>query len=469
MQEALAAEVLFLIGAAIVFSFIGAAILRRLGIPQTLGFMIVGIILGLLGIANEDLVHSLRLIVSLALGLIGYNIGHELRSDELKGRIGKLSFIVLVEASAAFLVVSVFTYAVVQQWHIALILGALASATAPAATADVVWEHGTQGELSSSLMYVLAADDIAAVILTNSAIAYALWVFIPNTTTLLEVLLVPIMKIGIAAILGAGFAGVFLRFVNRERDRGKLLELELGMVIFLIGMCLVLGVSEIFACIMFGFFVAHYIDEDKEPIPVLVERIMSPIVMIFFVLVGARMAHLLTVASILFPILITAALYLTGRTVAKYFGARIGATIVVESEKMKKYLGSSLFCQAGVALGLSFIVEETFVALGGEIAAVGELVLGVVAVSTIVLEAVGPMAVKYSLRKAGELPEGETYLEPHEITTIARCGIDFINCKQIELLCKDCPHCEEIENGEPEVETEREAKIDDPSKEWFAD
>jgi Kef-type K+ transport system membrane component KefB len=464
LQEAIASEILFLIGAAIVFSFAGAAIMRKVGIPQTLGFMLVGILLGLFGIASEELVHSLRLIVSLALGLIGYNIGHELSHDKLEGRIRKLAIIVVFEATAAFLLVSIVTYLVVQQWHISLLLGALASATAPAATADVVWEHGCEGELSSSLMFVLAADDIAAVILTNSAMAYALWIFIPDSTTLMEVILVPMVGIGVAALLGCVFGYVFLKFVNRERDRGKLLELELGLIIFLIGLSLILGVSEIFSCIVFGFLVGKYIDPDKEPVPVLVQRIMSPIVMIFFVLVGARMAHLLTLESTLIMIFTTAILYLGGRTVAKYVGTRIGAMVVGESETIRKYLGSSLFCQAGVALGLSFLVEETLVSLGGEAASMGALILGVVAVSTIVLEAVGPIAVKHSLRQAGELPEGEVYLEPHEITTIARCGVDFTNCKEIEQLCKDCPHCEDIETSEDFDDTQPE----ESSEEWFA-
>lgn len=427
--------------------------------------MLVGILLGMLGVANEDLVHSLRLIVSLALGLIGYNIGHELSHDKLEGRIRKLAIIVVFEATAAFLLVSIVTFLIVQQWHVSLLLGALASATAPAATADVVWEHGTQGALSSSLMFVLAADDIAAVILTNSAMAYALWIFVPDTTTLIQVILSPMVGIGAAALLGCIFGFVFPKIVNRERDRGKLLELELGLVIFLIGLSLVFGVSEIFSCIVFGFLVGKYIDPDKEPVPVLVQRIMSPIVMIFFVLVGARMAHLLTFESTLTLIFATAILYLGSRTVAKYFGARIGATIVGESETIRRYLGSSLLCQAGVALGLSFLVEETLVSLGGEAASVGTLILGVVAVSTIVLEAVGPVAVKRSLRMAGELPEGEVFLEPHEITTIARCGVDFINCKQIEQLCKDCPHCDDMVTSEDFDDTQSE----EPSEGWFAD
>ncbi|MFW9799990.1 MAG: hypothetical protein ACFFD9_06120, partial [Candidatus Thorarchaeota archaeon] len=124
-----------------------------------------------------------------------------------------------------------------------------------------------------------------------------------------------------------------------------------------------------------------------------------------------------------------------------------------------------LFCQAGVALGLSFLVEETLVALGGAAATAGSLVLGVVAVSTIVLEALGPMAVKRSLKQAGELPEIGVYLEPHEITTIARCGVDFKDCKEIEKFCRDCPQHPDEEPSEAFTDSAKEQD----TTEWFAD
>jgi hypothetical protein len=191
--------------------------------------------------------------------------------------------------------------------------------------------------------------------------------------------------------------------------------LELGMVILLIGVALVVDFSEIFACMVFGYVVGKYISEDLEPVPVMLEKIMSPVIMIFFVLVGARMTQLLTTTSTLLLVIVTAAVYLIGRTVAKYVGALAGATAVGAEANIKNYLGTCLFCQAGVALGLSFIIEERFVALGGEAATIGALVLGVVAVSTMVLEAVGPLAVKQSLRKAGELPVMPSIL-PESVT-----------------------------------------------------
>ncbi|MFW9810376.1 MAG: cation:proton antiporter [Candidatus Thorarchaeota archaeon] len=425
---------LLTVGAALVLAYIGAYILKRLGIPQTLGFMLAGVVLGLTTILTEQAIHDLRFFVALALGLIGYNIGHELSSPNLTGpRMRRLLIIVLIEATAAFLVVTFLTLSILSSVGFpnalptAILFGAVASATAPAATADVVWECECEGPVTSSLMFVLAADDIAAVILTNSAIAFALWVFVPDSIAFSSVIFEPVIGIFGSVMFGALFGLIFIYPVNRERDRGKLLELEIGMVILLIGlieainmylesMGFLIKISDIFAAMVFGYLVRSRIGHDKEQVPEMLERVMSPVVMIFFVMVGGRMAQLLTTSETLLLIAITAALYLGGRTIAKYFGASIGGRIVNEVPEIQKYLGGCLLCQAGVALGLSFIIEETFVALGGDAQTMGILILGVVAVSTMILEMVGPLAVKMSLRAAGELPVDHDAFEPHEIT-----------------------------------------------------
>jgi Kef-type K+ transport system membrane component KefB len=425
---------LLIIGAALVLAYIGAHILKRLGIPQTLGFMLAGVFLGLTSLLTEQGIHELQFFVALALGLIGYNIGHELSNPNLtRTRIRRLALIVIVEATAAFAVVSFLTFMILSSvgfshaFATAILFGAVASATAPAATADVVWECECEGPVTSSLMFVLAADDIAAVILTNSTIAFALWVYVPDSISLASVMFEPIIGIFGSVFFGIIFGLVFLYPVNNEGDRGKLLELEIGMVILLIGFIEALNwylgsrgfliqVSDIFAAMVFGYVVRSRINSDKEEVPELLERVMAPIVMIFFVMVGARMAQLLTTSESLLLIAVTAALYLGGRTIAKYLGASIGGRIVHEVSQVQKYLGGCLLCQAGVALGLSFIIEETFVALGGDAEIMGMLILGVVAISTMILEMIGPMAVKMSLKAAGELPADEDAFDPHDLS-----------------------------------------------------
>jgi Kef-type K+ transport system membrane component KefB len=425
---------LLTIGAALVLAYIGAFILKRLGIPQTLGFMLAGVLLGLTQILTEQGIEDLRFFVALALGLIGYNIGHELSNPNLsRNRIRKLLLVVIIEATAAFAVVSILTYFLLSAIGVplplptAILFGAVASATAPAATADVVWECDCEGPVTSSLMFVLAADDIAAVILTNTAIAFALWSIDSASITITSVMLEPVIGILGSVVLGilAGF--LFLYPVNKEKDRGKLLELEIGMVILLIGVIQVINgyldsiglhihISDIFAAMVFGYIVRSRINKDKDQIPELLERLMAPVVMIFFVMVGARMAQLLTTSETLLLIILTATLYLGGRTIAKYFGAALGARIANEVPAIQKYIGGCLLCQAGVALGLSFIIEETFLASSSvEAQTMGMLILGVVALSTMILEMVGPLAVKKSLGAAGELPDNGPLFEPNEV------------------------------------------------------
>ena len=193
---------LLTIGAALVLAYTGAYILKKLGIPQTFGFMLAGVVLGLTNLLTEQTIADIRFFVALALGLIGYNIGHELSNPNLRGgRMRRLVIVVILESMAAFILVTILTYLILSLTGFpyalptAILFGAVASATAPAATADVVWECNFEGPLTSSLMFVLAADDIVAVILTNSAIAFALWIYLPGIFTLSTVLIEPIVGI----------------------------------------------------------------------------------------------------------------------------------------------------------------------------------------------------------------------------------------------------------------------------------
>ncbi|MFW9910514.1 MAG: cation:proton antiporter [Candidatus Thorarchaeota archaeon] len=406
------AEILFIIGMGLVIAFIGAKVLNRLGIPQLIGFMLAGIVLGTLGIVDDTLLESLSPIISLALGLIGYNIGLELRRDVFSGRLRRLTLIVIFEATAAFWIVTLLIYLVTQQLYVALMLGALSSATAPAATADVIWENKCRGPVTDSVMYILAADDLIAVILTNSAIAYALFVLDPVNNPMQTVIMTPLIMLTGSTVLGVIFGVAFIQFVNRENDRARLIELELGLIILLVGLVDVLGFNDIFAAIVFGFIVSNYVRKERREIPQVLEIIMSPVVMLFFVIIGARMDLGLFMGAAGLFVIFLASLYLIGRTFGKLAGVFIAARITKSEEAVKKYLGSCLMCQAGVALGLSYIIESQFLGLGGEAAYYGVLILSVVGASTMVLELLGPISVKWGLTKAGEIDQDGVCVYP---------------------------------------------------------
>ncbi|MFW9926979.1 MAG: cation:proton antiporter, partial [Candidatus Thorarchaeota archaeon] len=356
----------------------------------------------------------LGIVVSLALGLIGYNIGLELKFDIFRNRVKKLALIVFFEATAAFWLVTLLTLWISGELYLAIIFGALASATAPAATADVIWEYKCKGPVTESVMFVLALDDLVAVILTNAAFAYALLILAPATNSILAVILNPLIMIIGSSIIGGLFGFAYVQVVNREDDRARLVELELGLIILLVGLVHVLGLSDIFAAIIFGLVLNNFIDKKKAEVPQMLEIIMSPVVMLFFVIIGANMHLELFIGEQAILVVSLAIVYLVGRTIGKLSGSYVSAAITNSEKTVKKYLGTCLMCQAGVALGLSFMIEEEFIALGGAAADAGVIILSVVGLSTMVLELVGPLVVKWGLRQAGELGEDATCFVPTE-------------------------------------------------------
>lgn len=407
-------EVFLVVGAGLTLAFIGAAIMKKVGFPQIVGFMLAGVVLRYSGIVGPETFEPLGIVVSLALGLIGYNIGLELKFDTFRGRVKKLTLIVLFEATAAFWLVTLLTLWLSGELYLAIIFGALASATAPAATADVIWEYKCKGPVTESVMFVLALDDLVAVILTNGALAYALLILAPATNSILAVLLNPLIMIAGSSIIGGLFGFAYVQVVNREDDRARLVELELGLIILLVGLVHVIGLSDIFAAIIFGLVLNNFIDKKKAEVPQMLEIIMSPVVMLFFVIIGANMHLELFIGEQAILVVSLAIVYLVGRTIGKLSGSYVSAAITNSEETVKKYLGTCLMCQAGVALGLSFIIEEEFIALGGAAADAGIIILSVVGLSTMVLELFGPLVVKWGLRQAGELGEDATCFVPTE-------------------------------------------------------
>ncbi len=395
-------HVLIVIGTGLALAFIASKIFKKFGIPQVVGFMVAGILLRAVGVMTSEVIEPLTVIVTLALGLIGYNIGLELKIKVFRGKLKKLFFIVVFEATAAFWLVTLLTYAFTQQLHLSLLLGSVASATAPAATADVIWEHECRGPLSESLMFILAMDDVIAVILTNSAIAYALFVLVPGTEVI-TLLINPLIIILGSLLFGGLFGIVFVKFMKYETKRSVLVELELALIVLLVGVVDFLNMSDILAAVVFGFVVGNRVPEEKQQAPHMLEVIMSPIVMLFFVLVGAKTDLGIFISSLGGVVLFLVLIYLAGRTLGKILGTRLSAAIVNCETPVKKYLGTSLLSQAGVALGLGIIIETKFVALGGEAAIIGIIILNVVAISTIFLELIGPIAAKWSLCRAGEI------------------------------------------------------------------
>jgi Kef-type K+ transport system membrane component KefB len=404
LQAAFNPVTLFLVGAALVLAFIGAKLMKRFGIPQILGFMIAGLVLGVTGVLDQATRLTLFPLVDLALGLIGYNIGVELRKEVFSGQTRRMSIILLTESILTFAVVTFLANLVIGQLHIAIVFGALASATDPASTVMVIWERKCKGNLTDTLMFVLAMDDVIAILLANVSISIAvLFYSAPGTITVLDMVLVSVYEVAASSTAGAILGAAMVYFINREDDRRQLLELELGVIILLVGLMTYLHLSSILSCMVFGFIVGNYVHPDKDPVSHTLHVVMSPIVMIFFVIVGASI-DFSVLANV--TVIILAALYVLGRTFSKYFGAYGGAKITETPPLTTRYLGLCLMSQAGVAVGLSLVVEQSLISIGqADAVYYGVLILNVLVLTTMILQIFGPIAASEGLKRAGEYPE----------------------------------------------------------------
>ncbi|MCK5342765.1 MAG: cation:proton antiporter, partial [Candidatus Heimdallarchaeota archaeon] len=414
---------------------LGSDALKKLKIPVILGFILMGIVAGIVlrpfGLFQEHYASITNVVVAVALGFIGFHLGSEINWNTLKSMSSKVFIILLFEAFITFILVTLLVLAITQELYLALLFGALASATAPAGTAAVFWEFDCKGPLTSTTMIILALDDIFAIVLTDFAIDYASIHLAGIKFDLFNLFVPMLIDISFSICLGLIAGILFSIALNREEEHGEYVNLVIGAVLVCIGISGFLEISYILSTMVFGITIASltqkpeidlqkramisemfgssaegiigkidhkYLKESSnEPHQIFHEvyKIGSPIIALFFVLIGINL-DITTLAQIGFLGL----LYLIGRTVAKSIGAYIGAVVVKAEENVRNYLGPCLYSQAGVALGLAVLISDKLAALG--VPETGLLVLNTITATTIVFQIFGPLAIKWAVQRSGE-------------------------------------------------------------------
>ena len=224
---------LLIVGLMAVLGFIGARLSDRIKMPWVVGYILVGVIVGTsgFGIISEEVVEALNTISLFALALIGFTIGGELQLRELKELGKSITVITIFESGAAFLLVTGTIFLVTRSLPIAIVFGALASATAPAATVDVLWQYRSRGPLTTTLFGVVGLDDAAALIIYAFASSATKALLSTEGFQLGPALSGPLLEIGGSLLLGA-IGGVMLHYALRMvRDKGQRLIIVLGMIV----------------------------------------------------------------------------------------------------------------------------------------------------------------------------------------------------------------------------------------------
>ena len=390
---------------------------KKVGLPAVTAYLVAGVLigpyaLGQIGIgfhegANAPETYSL--LCDLALGFIAFAIGNEFRLSQLK-KIGKQATVIgIAQAIFTTIVVDIALIALsfalpdgVFPLPAAIILGAVATATAPAATLMVVRQYKAKGPVTDILLPVVALDD--AVGLVVFAVSFGVAGAIDTgTVDLISMIVNPLLEVVCSLALGALMGALFTLCEKLFHSRSKRMAVSVTFVMLTVSLASLkftigdihIGFSSLLTCMMLGTVFCNICDFSEELME-RADRWTAPLLVLFFVISGAELK--LSVFSNWLFVLIGVA-YIVARSLGKYYGARLSAKATNCDENIVKYLGITLLPQAGVALGMA----SQALAFGGE---VGTLVQSITLFSVLIYELVGPYLTKVALIKAGDIHLG---------------------------------------------------------------
>ena len=412
---------IYLIGLAV--AMVGGLMLSRLTrlihLPAVTAYLVAGLLLGPfcvgalqvqgLGFNSLHQVETMKIVSQTALGFIAFSMGNEFRLKQLKA-MGKSAIIIgILQAVITTIVVDIALIAL----HLcfptmisipcAITLGAIASATAPAATMMVVRQYKADGPMTRLLMLVVAIDDAVGLLLfsVSFGIANAL---ASGAVSILAVVVEPIVEIVLSLVLGAAMGWLLHRVEKFFHSRSKRMTISIAFVMLTVGLSMITfkvgpvncGFSLLLVCMMTGTIFCNVCPTSEE----LMERVENwtmPLNVLFFVLSGAEL-DLNVLAQ---PVtLIVGVVYIIARSLGKYYGAASSCSMTHQPKPIVSHLGITLLPQAGVALGMAMTAATL---------ADGALARNVVLFSVLVYELVGPALTKRSLTAVGEIrPEGRT-------------------------------------------------------------
>jgi Kef-type K+ transport system membrane component KefB len=396
---------LFYLGIILIGAHAGGQAARLLGMPRITGYIVIGMLFSpsVTGFLTEEIIATrLPIITDMALAVIAFSIGGALQIERIRKLGGIILWTTIVQAFAVFSVVALlvgFLLPLINDeipgqgvvWAVAVFLGAISAATAPAAVLGIIHEYRAKGPVTTVLLGVVTLDDAITIILFSVAGGIAGGLTGKGGPLFTSAVFSPLREIGLSIVLGAAAGGTIRFLVPIVRRKASLLGLGLGSVFLTAGTAHTLEGSSLLACMTLGITVANLAAHPEQWFEA-VERIEEPILGMFFVLAGSHMRfEALAYAGWLAVIIIV------GRSAAKIIGSYAGSVIAGAPIKVKKYLPLGLLPQAGVSVGLVLAARGI---LGDSAAA--EVMVNAVLISVIINELTSPTLVRYALAKAGE-------------------------------------------------------------------
>ncbi|MCF0134917.1 MAG: cation:proton antiporter [Lachnospiraceae bacterium] len=377
-------------------------LVKQIKLPNVTGYLIAGLLIGpsVLNLISAEAIEGFTVVSNAALGFIAFSIGNEFKISYFK-KVGPAPIIIAVfESLFAVVFVALGLLLTGHDLPFSLCLGAIAAATAPAATIMVIKQYKAKGPMTETLLSVVAIDDATALIYFSICVAIANAMG-GNGVDLKSLLLDPAIEIFGALLAGAVFGAIFTFPLRYFKKPGNRLALIIGFVFAGVALAEMLGMSSLLFCMAMGaVFCNLSSNTDIKIINTITDGFTPPLFMLFFVTSGAELK-----LSVLPTIGVAGVIYVLLRVCGKLFGSWLAARISKASKAVQNYLGFALVPQAGVAIGLSLVAQTA-------VPQFGETIRAVILCATLIYELVGPAISKFALTKAGDIKETPRATKP---------------------------------------------------------
>ena len=396
-------EILVVLSMILFAGFIMTRLTNTLNLPKVSGYILAGILVGPFGLnfIPKDIITHMGFVSDLALAFIAFGVGKFFKKEVIMKTGSRILIITLFEALAAGILVTLFVRFVFHlDWDFSLILGAIATATAPASTMMTINQYKAKGEFVNTLLQIVALDDVVCLMAFSIVAAVASG----HETGSVEAadIMLPIVYNILALLLGF-FCGYFLsRLLIPTRSRDNRLILAIAMLLGISGICAAADISPLLSCMVFG---AAYINLTKDKkLYRQINNFTPPVMSIFFIVSGMNLdvGALTKVGAI-------GVGYFVIRILGKYLGTYISCAITGTSREIRNYMGLALIPQAGVAIGLAFLGQRLLPEH------TGNLLLTIILSSSVLYEMIGPLSAKIALFQSGSInPVGAIAMDNSE-------------------------------------------------------
>lgn len=385
-------KVLLAVSVMLFASFGMTRLTKLLGLPNVSAYIVAGILIGpsVLKLIPTEMVDHMGFISDIALTFIAFGVGQFFKVEVLRDLGGKIIVITVMESVLAGVAVTlVLGFCFNIGWNMALILGAIATATAPASTMMTIKQYKAQGDFVNILLQVVALDDAVCLLVYSAVVAVVEATGTGHVTTSDVVL--PVVYNVLALVVGFGCGLALSKLMTDHRTRANRLILAVAMLMGLSALCSMVDISPLLACMVVGTTYVNF--KKDEYLFRQVDHFSPPIMSLFFVISGMnlRLEALKTVG-------IVGVVYFLVRILGKYIGAYAGCAMAKTPRNIRNYLGLALIPQAGVSIGLAVLTGRI---MPGPAA---ELVSTIILSSAVLYELIGPACSKAALILAGVIP-----------------------------------------------------------------